>query len=813
MLRRLGGVKLGRLVVILPLIIALCIPFASTRRSDAATFKIKTGYYIGNGATQTLSGFGFAPDLIISKAATAVVGYLKTSSMSGSTVVPMNAAAAGNGMTITSDGFSIDATPVNTLATQYFYVAISGSDCTASGSFCVGSYTGNGSSSRLISTGFQPDMAAVKVATSVFAANFRTTSMPANTSEYFNSTAANTTGFLIASMSSTGFNIGSSNNTNGSTYYYFAFKSGGGVFNEGSYTGNGLDNRDLSVTAYKPNFVLVKNSGSLTANSRRSVFSIKQNYGDQSNYTVDGVASAADMIQKLNTDGFQVGSTANVNESAISHYWIAIGGTASSGTASGTYKMAVGSYTGTGSATSVTGLGFRPDLVIIKSNTTNVSVLRTSQMMGDATTATSGATSDFALAITSLDADGFSIGTDGTVNTSAVGYHWQAFGSAFSPILSSGASDFAVGTYTGNGVDDRNIDDLPFTPDLVYIKRSGATGGVFRTSQESGDNSLQFTSAAEAANLIQGFGTNSFQIGNSTTVNSANGTFRWVAFKAGTNMKVGSYAGNAVLDREITDPAMSSNLIWIKQTSVQPAVSRPSTLSGDNTQQFGTTANTAGLIKSITSSGFTTGNSSIVNGNGSNYKYVAWKIPPTGSLGVNVVDSGGSTVASPSFSMTSSGYQFDCSTNTGSLGSSSQRIRVTNTTASPGWTLTVAATSGASTLWQNGGSTQNYDFNDTTSSGCSDGADADSKAGRMTIDASAGTLTPQSGCNNDNVTKGSSANFNQDVTDSITLLNASSSAQTSCYWELIGVGLSQVIPAQQTPDSYTINMTVTLTAS
>jgi hypothetical protein len=127
--------------------------------------------------------------------------------------------------------------------------------------------------------------------------------------------------------------------------------------------------------------------------------------------------------------------------------------------------------------------------------------------------------------------------------------------------------------------------------------------------------------------------------------------------------------------------------------------------------------------------------------------------------------------------------------------------------------LTIAATGGTTALWGNGGNTVQYDFNDTTTSGCADGADGDSKAGKMSIDASAGTLSPQSGCSNTNVSKGSSSTFNEGTTNSITLLSASASAGTNCYWELTGVGVGQTIPAQQASDSYSINLTVTITAS
>jgi len=52
------------------------------------------------------------------------------------------------------------------------------------------------------------------------------------------------------------------------------------------------------------------------------------------------------------------------------------------------------------------------------------------------------------------------------------------------------------------------------------------------------------------------------------------------------------------------------------------------------------------------------------------------------------------------------------------------------------------------------------------------------------------------------------------VTDSITLITADGTADTSCYWDITGIGISQTIPAEQPAASdYDINMTVSVVAS
>jgi hypothetical protein len=189
-----------------------------------------------------------------------------------------------------------------------------------------------------------------------------------------------------------------------------------------------------------------------------------------------------------------------------------------------------------------------------------------------------------------------------------------------------------------------------------------------------------------------------------------------------------------------------------------------------------------------------------------------------GTLTTDIRDNNRATVASPSVTMGAISYPFACLTGgsapAGTFGTNTQRIYVDNPgNANNGWTLTLAATGGATTLWQNGGSTQNYDFNDPGGSGCTDGGDADTRAGQLTVDPSVGALTADcASCATSNITLGSSAAYDQGTTDSITLLNAAAGSDDFGRWYLTGVNMSQTIPAEQAADSYTVNLTLTVTA-
>jgi hypothetical protein len=802
---------------IIPIIGLLIYIFGSPISADAANFQMQTGYYVGSGVTGlTVSNIGFQPQLVIIKSDTAAgVAVFKTSAMAANATAFMSATADNTAtqITFTSTGFSVGTiAQVNSVNVRYSYIAFAGSDCTVTGTFCVGQYTGNNVNPRTITTGFQPSLVIMKRSTNV-AAHFRTASMPVNNINYFTSTALDATGNFIATLTATGFTVGATDNATGGIYNYIAFPTTAGIMAEGTYTGNGVDNRNVVAGfGFEPDMVLVKNSNSATANNRRAVMDITQNYGDNSNYFGDAVANGVNLIQALQANGFQVGTGGNTNENINTFYWFALGGSPDPSGASGTYTMKTGTYTGNGANRSITGIGFQPDLVIIKDNTTQLAVFRTSMMRGDITAHMSGATADFALGITSFVADGFNLGTSTITNTNGLTYQYQAFGNAYNPYTNSGANDFAVGLYYGNGIDNRDIKALPFNPSFIAIKRNSTTVGTFRVSANTGDQSNYFGATAQDANIIQSFTGNNFQIGTAAEVNTAGSFYRWFAFAEGANFDVGTYTGNGVDNRDITTPAFDVALAWIKRSTNIAAVMRPNTLVGDLSQYFVATANAAGRIKAFITNGFRLGTQTETNANTGVYYYAAWRDQnPAGTLSINIVDTGGTPIGSPTVSFPTIDTKINCQTNSSILGVSNAKIRIDNGTANPQWNLTIAATGGATSNWNNGAGA-NYDFNDPTTSGCGDGGDADSFAGQLSINPSVATSTPEAGCANTGLSFGSSSAFNQGTVDSITLLTAGATAQTNCYWDITGIDMSQTIPREQINGAYNINFTVSAIA-
>ncbi len=202
-----------------------------------------------------------------------------------------------------------------------------------------------------------------------------------------------------------------------------------------------------------------------------------------------------------------------------------------------------------------------------------------------------------------------------------------------------------------------------------------------------------------------------------------------------------------------------------------------------------------------------------------------------GDLDVDIVDATAATVGSPTTAMTAITTAFVDDTSTGTLGTASEQIYIYNPTATQSWSLTIAPTDGhASAEWI--GATDagdspclanqtevvvddcryNMDFNDPAAG-----------AGQFTIDPSGGslaqvTLNFTTGAFDSEDTSGpaiaglnlpAAVPFDQGTPADSTLITSTTSAAYRIY-RLQGVSLSQVVPAGQPADAYTINFTLTV---
>jgi hypothetical protein len=189
-----------------------------------------------------------------------------------------------------------------------------------------------------------------------------------------------------------------------------------------------------------------------------------------------------------------------------------------------------------------------------------------------------------------------------------------------------------------------------------------------------------------------------------------------------------------------------------------------------------------------------------------------------GTLAIDIVNGSYTSVSNPRVYFATSTFSFSCNTSTGTFGATStESIYVQNPDAADnGWTVSLAANN-TTDVWTTAGTPM--DFNEAGSGGCvDDGAttDADSYAGKLTINPSAAVL--QTGacasCGTGNISLGSQAEFVEGATDSVTLLTAASGSDDIGDWLLNGVIASQTIPGEQPAASdYAIDMVLSIVAS
>ena len=128
--------------------------------------------------------------------------------------------------------------------------------------------------------------------------------------------------------------------------------------------------------------------------------------------------------------------------------------------------------------------------------------------------------------VTSLDSDGFSLGTDSQVNANGTTYHYAAFNQC--------SAEISTSSYTGNGSSSRSITGLGFQPDYVIVHAndtSTARAGVHRPTAVGGTSSLNFNAASNISNGITGLQSDGFLVGSNSATNANGIAYDYVAFK------------------------------------------------------------------------------------------------------------------------------------------------------------------------------------------------------------------------------------------------------------------------------------------
>ena len=264
---------------------------------------------------------------------------------------------------------------------------------------------------------------------------------------------------------------------------------------------------------------------------------------------------------------------------------------ATTATQAGKYFNAV-TYTGTGSSLGVTGVGFQPDWVWVKSRSAATDhglydAVRGVQKQIESNTTTAETTET--TGITAFGADGFTTGALAQLNTSAatyVAWNWKANGSGSSntagsitsTVSASTTSGFSVVTYTGNGTAGATIGHgLGATPAFFIIKSRSRTTNDWKVWCNSFTNTEALLLNTTNAKLT---GQNTFlnstsptssviTLGTDSDVNFSSATYVAYCFAAVAGYSAfGSYTGNSSTDGPFVFTGFRPAFVMIKASSL-----------------------------------------------------------------------------------------------------------------------------------------------------------------------------------------------------------------------------------------------------
>jgi hypothetical protein len=285
-------------------------------------------------------------------------------------------------------------------------------------------------------------------------------------------------------------------------------------------------------------------------------------------------------------------------------------------------RVASGSYTGNGNDNrAITGVGFQPDVVIVKSDdNSGVAEIRTSTITGDNTKPMTGNTALTANLIQTLDANGFTLGSDNAVNRNNRAYHWVA--------MKSYSGHMSLGTYTGNGTS-KSITGLGFSPEYAIVMPAAAQAAVQRMSAMT--RTFTFGADTGITTGITSLDSNGFSVGNSATVNTNAATYHYIAWNQDVDeMTTAAYTGTGA-SNSVTGVGFQPSFVMVHANDTatgRAGAMRSSSLTGTASQLFTATANESTGITALQSDGFQVGTSATVNNNGTTYDYVAFKDKP-----------------------------------------------------------------------------------------------------------------------------------------------------------------------------------------
>lgn len=278
----------------------------------------------------------------------------------------------------------------------------------------------------------------------------------------------------------------------------------------GSYVGDGVAGRSIAGLGFRPDFVVIKADMNENAVVRSSTM-----VGDATKPLGSATPIQSDRIVSLDINGFTVGGDNDVNKVATTYYWVAFRGAPG--------EMVTGSYTGNGaSGRTISGLGLQPAFVIILPEHNQHAGQRFNYQSSDRSFRFDNS-AEGSNRIQSFVADGFTVGSDNSVNQSDRVFHYVAWKEV--------AAAAHSGYYQGNGSDNRNLTMVGFQPGFMLTKGSWSTAPpVLRSDAMPNDYSFYADRGVGFSNAIQRFLVDGFQLGSHSSVNNSFEQYYYIAF-------------------------------------------------------------------------------------------------------------------------------------------------------------------------------------------------------------------------------------------------------------------------------------------
>ena len=184
-----------------------------------------------------------------------------------------------------------------------------------------------------------------------------------------------------------------------------------------------------------------------------------------------------------------------------------------------------------------------------------------------------------------------------------------------------------TGSYTGNGVNHRNI-VIGFEPDFLIIKAESAYPAEGRVSTMEHNKSRPFNGGGSGMNGsgIHAFNPDGFHLGNGNNTNRSGEVYHWTAFDAdATDMVIGSYVGTGVDDERIGGFGLDPEWVIIFAKDRADPVHYSSLMPYNESYNFDWDWPLSDRIKSLVVDGMILSDHNDVNRNGDDYYYVAWR--------------------------------------------------------------------------------------------------------------------------------------------------------------------------------------------